>query len=361
MTGQGSSPRRISKHHKTPVDSFWMLRLLPFDFGQPISWLLVTAMVYCAGLLVAVLGGWVGPYVVSPAFALGAVGIGWVWTVIAHRVKDAYVLYVDIGAVYECAQDDFDHFVWGEHEEVLSWRRQVRLAGPLAVILAGAAWIAFFRWPMHVLGQDITSLRPWPFHPDVYSGGQIWAKFMVVAGFGVLVGVCIGVTLWLMYREAVCISHMIKLTPVPLPEVVRGRLRPLANFHTRFASEWSIGVALFLILFWQTPDVLSIAFMAVLAILGLAAFIVPQFLLARLVRLSHERACAMAVRAYEELAESSSVKDAEGRVSVINSLRSATAATKYEVYDIGGLVLWLVSQVVAFSCVAIQVALTAKN
>lgn len=359
MTEKGDI-RRLAKHPATPVDDFWVLKIMPFDFSQPVWWLIVTCLVYSVGFLAAILSSWPGAYVASPAFALGAAGVGWVWAVIAHRVRDAYVLYVNVGAVYETPEDEFKHFVSAEHREVLSWRKQLLMAGPIAGLLAAAAWIAFFRSPVTLFGQNIASLRPWPFQPEVYSSWQILPKFGVVAGFGVLIGLSIGITLWLMVREAKCIARMNKLTPVPLPEVVRGRLRPLADFHTRFATEWSMGVALFLILFWQTPDVASIGFLALLALIGLAAFILPQWLLSRLVRRSYERACAITLKAYEDQ-EMQSSSDSTGRVAAMASFRSATTPAKHGVYDIGGLILWLVSQVVAFTCVAIQVALTVKG
>lgn len=345
----------------TPVDDFWLMKLMPFDFGQRAWFLTIGMSVYIVGLTVAATSGWGAVYLGSPAFLLGAAGVGWVWATIGSRVKDAYTLYVDLGDVYETPVEDYEGFIAGEHRQILSWRNQALISTPIASLFVVAGYVAFFRWPTSMFGERIQSIRPWPFMEDVYVSPNVQAKYGVVTLFALIIGISLGVTLWLMIRESVTIARMGRFVPIPLPEVIRSRLEPLADFHTRFASEWSVGVVLFLVMFWRTPDLASVVLLAGLAIIGLAAFIIPQRLLSRLVRRSYERACVLTLRSYQDAHSSAAIPGAAtGELQLLASLRAATAPAKYSVYGFDELLRWMLSQVVAFACVGIQIALTAR-
>ncbi len=159
-----------------------------------------------------------------------------------------------------------------------------------------------------------------------------------------------GTAVWILGRELLLLRALRILPPMPLAEVTRVRLRPLANFHAKVALDWTLGALLFFILFATTPDLFAVAIVTGLSIVAAIVLVYPQVALGRITLQAHERACNLAANEMRRLyAESQEGRcetpgDSWQFVENLSNLITITARPKFWVYSFDELLRWTLAQ-----------------
>lgn len=372
--GQQTLPARRRRTRSSPAVSpgiarpslshpLWLKRIIIGDLGRGVTLVTMAGGLFMVAALSAAMSGWLATYLRSPSFVLGSLGIAWVITAIRHRARLVDRLYTNLSDLFDVPRDEYVKMVENEFRRISDWRLHVAMSIPVIIVFLTAGWMAFYNFPTRLYGQQLLSLRPWVFDPSFYTGPSVFVKAAVLFVFAVMIAMCVGTAVWLVLREVFLVAELRTFAPVPMPEAVRSRLRPLADFHIKIASDWGLGAVGFLVLFWRTPDVFSIAILSALAGMCFFMFLIPQLLLSRIVRNSHERACGLAIALWWQ---SESNAKANGRrmdpdPEALSYLFSISARPKYWVYSTDELWRWMSAQVLAAGAVILQIVAHAKS
>jgi hypothetical protein len=339
---------RLHRHH------LWLERPLFLALLQK-RWLVLCAslVLYCTGLLVAAVFSVPTLYLSSPAFIVGAGGVGWVLGSIRDRGRRIDEIYADLHEIFS-----IDQVLYYVHvERYFGWFcriwPQLICSGVIGVFNILAAWIAFYGYPLVVLGQVQGSTRPWLFAPAIYETPARDVYFCIVVYYALLISIMLGSSVWLIFGELVLVRSLPRLPIVPVANAVRARLRVLANFHVQSAIDWSLGAVMFFVLFAATPDLISVTIIAMVILIGVAVLAIPQYYLMNLVRLAHEKVCAILIQHYNEVARANT--QTAQTAGFFADLVAATERHPYWVYSAEELTRWTAAQLTAVAALVIQI------
>jgi hypothetical protein len=131
----------------------------------------------------------------------------------------------------------------------------------------------------------------------------------------------------------------------------------MANLYVGISIGWSFGVALFGILFYREYSIATGTVLAILFIIGILTFILPQITCRSHIVRSHERLCAIGLaELYEDLGMSLQERDqtlvTTGRVADnLSDLYAMTDRPKTLVYDVQNVIFWVSSELVALAAI----------
>lgn len=320
--------------------------------------LALATLFYVCGLGMAALGSFLPAYLSSPAFILGALGIGWVVASINIRARRVDRLYQGLAHVFTGPASLYASVVNQYFERICRLRWHMALAALLFAGVLTAAVAAFYMHPVRIGGQPQASLRPWVFADSWYIGDK-FAKFAITSFFGAAISVAMGVSLWLLYVELTLLRRLAELPPSLNPEVARVELRQLADFHARVAVDWSAGALLFVLLFMRTPDLFSISIVSACLLVAGVVYTYPHIALSRVIRQCHERRVRVAGRRFAlALHQPTQSGESLGDTAILSQLADLTTLThrpKFWVYSADESLRWALAQFIAFSALGLQI------
>ena len=337
---------------------FWpdyLIELLNLPLAVALG--IIALAIYLLGLVIAWPFGFITYYAATPAVYLGVAGIILMigaarWgSLRAHHDYEYLrpVFTVDDATYYHTLDDWFSNF------------RSLKGAalGSLLFFIVGFVGLVF----AYVTSANtrrkyhLEALRPNLFLPAWYSHRFEQIGFSLLLVFLILISITVGSGGWLLVRNIIFLAKLRRFPVIPMPTIVRARLRRLANLYVGTSLAWSLGVALFGILFYRDYSIVSGSFLAILFTIGLAMFALPQAICRSYIIRSHELLCAMCLaELYEDMGMSlqerqqvpTIQKELAGNLA---DLYTITDRPKTSVYDIQNLVLWIGSQLVALAAV----------
>ena len=304
--------------------------------------------------MVAVSSNWRSTYLQSTAFAVGAAYVGWVVGSIRYRTRDVDRLYDELADAFMSPRRAY-------YAEVSRYFRLIckarwHIATGVVIMLPGVvlALVSFYRFPVSVGEEVQRSLRPALFDSAIYADPSLTSKFLVVVCYNSIISLVMGTAIWILWCELRLVRRLRFLAPLPLPEATRARLRPLGDFHLRIATDMALGLALFVILFFNTRDLVAIVITGSLALFGIGVLMAPQLYLAKIVQLSHDGASAIALATWRQHRQRDQMSISD--VGLLSQLQAVTQRPKFSVFGAGELLKWSVAQ--ATAVVALIVELT---
>ena len=316
--------------------------------------LLSGALIWLVGLVAAASMFILGPYVNSPAFVIGALGVAWTFGAARRKALQVDRIYGTTGRAFSIPSEYYTSRLRGHFRLVSDWRFHIASSVPIFLIFLFLAILAFFHYPVELGGAVQGSFRPYVFSPDLYSSENGSKAFALVAGFAVPIAAAFGTALWLVSTELWLVKGLQVLPVPPLPEAIRIALRPVADFHVTVAIEWTVGATFFFIMFWRSPDVMSISAMAFLILVGICEFVFPQVIMHRIVLDAHQRACAIALDGWSEARRKGPISK-ESTAELLSVLSTVSSTPAYWVYGSGGILQWVLAQAVAVAALIWQI------
>jgi hypothetical protein len=335
---------------------FWLRHLLPGDHRCLTMLIIISPIIYALGGAFAYFSGWFSTYLDSPAFGVGALGVAWVLSSIRNRSRTVDRIYTNVSDAFDLTPfSGYENFIVREFKSITRFRWHFVTGLPFMFTFMAAGGLAFYQPPFEVFGIHVDSLRPWLFSAALYDPPALAWKIILVEIFAGLIGFCMGMGVWMMAREVVTVARLKQFPNPPLPEIVKSRLRQLADLHLRAAGDWGFGAILFLILFAATADAVSLALLILISLVCAAMFVIPQMLLARIVRNSWDRACSIADQARASLTESYT---SNRSIDQLANLAQMTVKPRFWVYSTEEFWRWMVAQGLALGAVAAQIIFT---
>jgi|GEM_PF-3199937 len=307
--------------------------------------------VYVIGLSISAIGSISAAYLSSPAFAIGAFGCGFVAVSIAQRARRIDTLFFDLNSTFMIPHELFFAEVSQRFTRACKPARHLFYAGLFGVPFLVGAYLAAYADNLNIFGASITSLRPVGFAPSLYDPSLRLSAFLVIAFYAAAIAIALGTSLALVIAEVRILNYLRCLPVPPLSEAVRMRLRPLADFHLHISRDWTGGFILFVVLFFVQLDVLSIALLAVIGVVAITLFVVPQLILRDVILRAHRRATDIALSAWQ-------ATEGEGptETSTLADLSELSSAPRYWVYGSAEIMYWLLAQLVAVGALLAQIA-----
>lgn len=226
----------------------------------------LAGVIFAAGAVVAGLAGFLSVYLKTDVIWIGTFGIAWTSAWICWAGKHLSDGLRQAGAVFVPP--------YKFNDAVTRWTRWMFSNG----LMFSAAIVAAAGASLAVISSSRHGTLEW-FPPEWSQDPNLWAKNLVVALFAVPVWLLIMTGAVGIVSYALLVWDFHRQDVVDLPNVVRARLRYVAQFGIRIGLAWSVGVSLVVIALRPNLNSVTLAQMAILSILGLVVVFWPQFML----------------------------------------------------------------------------------
>lgn len=272
---------------------FWFVRLI-YD-GLKLDWLpgaLVAALApYVLALILVTPFGKAGLYVRTPAFYIGYAGVA---LVLAAGVRGIEILTDGLSELQEVAAEPvaFHEYVdnalaTAAHDRSNMGYLGACAAGAIAVVVA-----ALHRWHqdagvLHAGGH----FRAFPV--DWQASSSLLPAGLALSVFAVAVVATFGSSLILLVRNIGFAWRLRTFKYVPFPGRVRLGTGTLITAYTWVSATWMIGVALFVLFFFQNWSTLNVIGIASLAVAGVLTLMVPYLSFRKILDDTHEEMASL--------------------------------------------------------------------
>ena len=321
---------------------------------EPLGVLMCGALFFLAGAVIAVPDGFFGHYSRTPAVYIGCAGFALTLGIIHWASSRVHNTYEQLRPIF-CINDHVYAIFLTKWLQRLSqdWK-SVLFGGalyPFVVLAVGAAYApADFRSQYH-----LESVRPSTFTDAWYFPEYRTSAVAILLVLGALVGLALGTGIRLLLMNYWLLLELRMLPVIPVPTLVRARLRRMADLYVGTALSWSIGVMLFGVLFYGHYDAFSFTLILVLFIFGAATFGLPQLLCRHFILNSYDRLCAIGIAwLYRRLGVTVDEREPiEARTEAFSAdhladLSQLTDRPKTWIYDGQDVLLWVITQIATF-------------
>jgi hypothetical protein len=332
----------------------WIDRLLDrFPLPGALAAIAVGATLYVVGGAIALAWAFLDTYLATPAVYLGCVGFA-LFLVIANAVSVRFHPALELlRPVFDVDDTDYHGRVLKSIRRFTDVSASLVWVGTWFVVVVGLIVAAYATSAETRRDLGIVSLRPDLFPSEWYTMPNRVPALVLLVFYAVAVAAAVGTGTRLLVVNLRFLWSLRSLELIPMPALVRARLRPLTTLYVWISLTWSAGVALFGILFYGHYDVMAGALIATLFVVGALTFLVPQLVWSTYVARSYERVCESALVFVHQalgagLRERTSREPPESGV-VAETLADVAELTRRPsawVYESRDVMLWLVAQLV---------------
>lgn len=328
--------------------------------------LLAGSIVYLVGLGIAAMGGFEIEYMKTPAVYIGAAGISWVLGCIRWGSLRVHLMFRDLRPVFPVDDESYLEVIKPWMRRFAQHRRNLVACTLLFAVALLLVVIAFYL-PNDIREYHLQSLRPPVFPAAWYVPHDRPLKVVIVLWYGLVCAALIGTGARVLMVNVLLLWRLRDLPVVALGNVVRSRLRGITNFYVLVSMTWWIGIGLFALTFLNHYDVIAVALMGSMALLGMLTFLVPQLVFRHYILASYQLICSWALSEHLEAWKlkwdggpsktAHSVLTRSAGSPTLADLVEATAKPTSWVYDSEDLLLLVIGQALALAMILIQVFL----
>jgi len=372
---------RIRHHHGTPIEvnndsqntnlrtylkystTHQHYRIWPdylfeiFNFPAAVTLGAIMVSVFSIGLVIAWPFGFVTYYIATPAVYLGLAGIALTIGGCHWGSSRAHHDYEQLRPVFTVDDVTYYHML-DKWFMVFRSRKAAALTSSVFFIIGLAALILAYITSSSARRKfGLETLRPYLVGPVWYTHQFDYVGFSILLFFLILISITLGTGCWVLISNIVFLWKLRRLPVIPMPTIVRTRLRRMSDLYVGTSLTWSFGVALFGILFYRDYNLITGIFLASLFIIGTLMFSLPQVICRSHVVRSHEQLCAIGLaELYEDLGmslqERNQAPTVRERVADnLSDLYAMTDRPKTLVYDVQNVVFWVGSELVALAAI----------
>ena len=234
------------------------------------------AVIYFGGLMMAYAINFQWNYVQSVPIYLGITGILLVIVFVRYGSRQIHTAYEQLRPCFLITDSQYNYILIRWYQR-LSNNLGHWVIGLLIVIFFWAAIFCQFFDQELLLRLHIKSFSPEFFKTENwYTPGGKSMKTAILFYYAFFVGLPLGTAGRILILNFFMLFDFKNLPVIPLPHLLRGRLRKTASFYITISITWFVGVALFGVLFFTDIDFFSTALLLVLSLLGIITFITPQ-------------------------------------------------------------------------------------
>lgn len=320
---------------------------------------------YLIGLGFSALIDFEAVYMNTLPIYLGVWGIAWTAGFLRYASRRVHDCYAELRPCFLIPDEEYRALIFKWIQRI--WSRPANLTIALVLFALGAlATIAsFYEWAP-LTHFPYRSIRPSIFGEGWFNRVHTGTKALIILFYGFVVALLLGPASRVLVINFWFLVDLRTLPVIPAAEIIRSRLRGVTNLYLAISFSWFVGVGLFGIVFYKELDLLSLAFLSILSLLGTGTFLTPQFIFRRYLASSYRFTCDVALEGlHRELGvaldegwrsratsrvPTRALRSPEGIESVINS----TARPGGLVYDAGDFLVLIFGQLVTVSVIVLQ-------
>ena len=282
------------------------------------------------GLALAVFLGFFPLFIRTPAIYLAfigtAMGLGMLYWV-GRAFPPAFAA---LAPYFGVAPETFSEFL--NHWLSKMYNRRAMLGISAGVVLASfIAMAAVFLYPdvtYKFLQQYAPSLVM--LDPEWYFGGANFAKMLIIDLYFLINFTLVISAAWLCIYALVILYELAKLPILPIPSVLTFKLKKIVDIFLAVCLVWLVAAAIFVLLFVQSLDILSLVWIGSQMVLTLFTFLLPQFLSRRVILNLREELIVATRLAYDRYFTrvNPSYMDPQKRLKLLNELSAEASAIK---------------------------------
>ncbi len=137
-------PTKLQLSHNLWLEYPRFLRDVPRRLLVPV----LSMAIYGLGLLAALVGHAGSSYLRSSSFAIGSVGIAWVFTSIRERARIGDDIYVQLGHAFTASATLYTTLITSHFQAICNWRRHLQLGAVIAVTRRHCCLASFLFIPL---------------------------------------------------------------------------------------------------------------------------------------------------------------------------------------------------------------------
>ena len=247
---------------------------------------LVGGVVYITGLGIAGLFNFSQVYIRSLPVYLGVLGIAWVFGSLHYASISIHNAYNMLRPCLLISDKEFKEYMSSWFNRLRNIRANVMAS--VIVLLSGWLVVYLIYFQENVLLNLHLYLKPRVFPPEWFFPPNLGAKAFIIDFYVVCIAFPLGTTARMLTLNLFFIIGFTKFPVIPIPSIVRIRLRGVISLYNFVAFTWLVGVGLFGILLFDVINAFTLAFLIILSSIGLFTFFVPQFVYNKMLLRSHE-------------------------------------------------------------------------
>jgi len=262
----------------------------------PAASALIGATVFLAGLLIASTFDFGAEYFRTKAIYVGVFGIALVSGMVRYASLNIHGVFENLRPCFPIEDEAYKSLIsrwFSKLSKNTANALSIAIYSFLAVLLA----IGEFSRPLENRQTGI-SLKAYFFESFWYTPENLGSKTLVIAFYGICVAFPLGIATSLLVNNRSFMKGMGNLPVIPMPQIIRVRLREVLEFYLRILFTWSIGVGLFGLVFFNDLDALSITFLSIMNSFALTTFVSPQLCYRNYVRQAERWITQQALNAF---------------------------------------------------------------
>jgi hypothetical protein len=338
---------------------FWFDRVLEsLDRSPVISAPLAAGLVYAVGLVIALPFGFARIYIGTLAVYLGVVGIALVLAV-GHRASErAHTAFETLRPIFMVPDEQYHNFLQIWFGRMTDDRRTLIVAAIHFALFVPVIVVIAFTGSHTLHRLHIQSLHAGGFPHQWFQPRDRVQAVTLLALYAAAIALTMGTAVRLLIVNLAFLFRLRRLPVIPLPTLVRARVRPVTDFYVFVSLMWTSGIVLFAVLFRGGYDAVSLSIMGTLLVMGLLTLAIPQVIFRAYVSHSYQRLCALVLMEWYAqlnvaLTERSYPVASLGRLIPDNlaDVVQLVERPKMWIYDTQDAVVWLSGQVLAIGLV----------
>lgn len=247
----------------------WVDRLSDFvGAGDILAAAWFSAALFLLALATSHAFGVAREFVRTEAIYLGHAGYFWVFAWLAWASRYVARLPRGLRSAFLVSDEDFDAKIRLTYARIYNWKSHV--FGTIPGLLGASAFVFY-----STRSGNLAWFPPWWSDGTTLVAKNVLLDVYYVVPIGVLVQT--GASGIIAYTRFV--NEISQLPMNPLIPLTRAKLRPITDFGLAAGLAWSVGVALFLLLFRSDFDLLAVAFLAIVSGLALVMILWPQWVI----------------------------------------------------------------------------------
>jgi len=291
----------------------------------------------------------------------------------AHR--KAHSTYEHLRPIFTLTDREYKDLLEKWFRTLSSPSGVLRFSGVLFV-LGLVTMLATYGSTAHLRDKyHLAELRPPSYPAEWFSVDHRWPAVLIQGLYAVGVALALGTAARMLIVNLRFSLELRKTPIIPVPTLVRARLRQVTGLYLAVSLCWTLGVLLFVLLFQGAYGPLSLTFIGILFVLGIMQLAMPQLIFRRYIYNSYDRLCRLVLKTtcslgggalHERIGADGKPGDDPLAASPtflpanLADLAQLTTQPKVWVYDARDVALWLGSQTTAVAVVVLQL-LTSKS
>jgi hypothetical protein len=287
--------------------------------------ILICIIVYLIGLLVSLFVGFQSNYLNSVPIYFGLLGISITIFIIRYGSTSIHKSYDQLRPCFVISDFQYKNFLENWFSRLSNIRSTIYLCVILSLFFIALSYFSFY-YSNLLEYYKIVSIKPRLFEiQNWYNDPYKFVKFILLAFYSICIAFPLATAGRILFINFFFLLDLHYLPIIPIPNLVRNRLRGITDLYMVITFFWFLGAILFIALFYGSSDILSTSIIFMISILGFLTFITPQVMYHFLLKKSEETASKWILASFYKKMNIILIEESDKKI-----MSTQEAASKYD-------------------------------